>query len=469
MARRDTKNTISGPAAPAASALPTDAVLEVRATAADPDSVVRPYGYQREMAAITRDPQVRYAMFEWTRQGGKSTGCGIAINDDVLTTEAQRRRILWVLISRSLEQARELSLKVRNIARAIAEAKKILLPVRYTESNVHDPDEGTFTLEYPGGSRVKCVSASPDAAAGYTGNPWWDEVGLTKRQREIFRAAFGVASRNGLRFFMTSTPRPGFWNQTWEAEARDPQSLWKQHRVTLPEAIAQGAPMDLDVLRKGMRNDLDFRQEYLCEHVDDDVCWLPWELIVGSFDPRCTMSCLPLDAANAAYAGWDVARWHDLSVLWIIEKIGGLFITRGVLVMQRMKFDLQIELVKSTLSRWPKMVRLCIDATGMGEMVAEQAQRRMGRVEGVKMTGPSKEIIAGDVRRVMEDRTLRTPDDDAVRNDLHSVHRTTTAMGNPRFEGEADGSHADRFWALSLALHAALNQVRPFILVGGRA
>ena len=66
-----------------------------------------------------------------------------------------------------------------------------------------------------------------------------------------------------------------------------------------------------------------------------------------------------------------------------------------------------------------------------------------------------REVIAGDLRRTLEERSFLIPDDDAVRNDFHSMRRTVTAAGHYRFEGEADGSHADRFWAAGLCVHAA--------------
>ena len=45
---------------------------------------------------------------------------------------------------------------------------------------------------------------------------------------------------------------------------------------------------------------------------------------------------------------------------------------------------------------------------------------------------------------------------DAIRADLRSIRKTTTAAGNIRFEADrGPGGHADRFWALALALHAA--------------
>jgi phage FluMu gp28-like protein len=62
----------------------------------------------------------------------------------------------------------------------------------------------------------------------------------------------------------------------------------------------------------------------------------------------------------------------------------------------------------------------------------------------------------------MQDRTMRIPYDPVIRSDLRSVTKQTTAAGNIRFTAERtpDG-HADRFWALALAKHAASNPSAP--------
>lgn len=62
----------------------------------------------------------------------------------------------------------------------------------------------------------------------------------------------------------------------------------------------------------------------------------------------------------------------------------------------------------------------------------------------------------------MEDRQLRIPYDPKTRAALRAVTKQTTAAGNIRFTAErtADG-HADEFWALALAVHAASNPAAP--------
>ncbi|MFK1244771.1 hypothetical protein ACIUWX_29415 [Pseudomonas aeruginosa] len=56
----------------------------------------------------------------------------------------------------------------------------------------------------------------------------------------------------------------------------------------------------------------------------------------------------------------------------------------------------------------------------------------------------------------MEDHKVRIPYDPKIRAALREVTKQTTAAGNIRFTAErtADG-HADEFWALGLAIHAA--------------
>ncbi|MDO4769007.1 MAG: hypothetical protein Q4A11_01380 [Brachymonas sp.] len=68
----------------------------------------------------------------------------------------------------------------------------------------------------------------------------------------------------------------------------------------------------------------------------------------------------------------------------------------------------------------------------------------------------------------MEDRLLRIPYDPHIRADLRSVTKQTTSSGNVRFTAErSKDGHADRFWALALALHAAASPSAPIEFMSG--
>ena len=109
--------------------------------------------------------------------------------------------------------------------------------------------------------------------------------------------------------------------------------------------------------------------------------------------------------------------------------------------------------------------RMCIDSTGIGMQMAERMQDSWGsyRIEAVNFSAPVKGELAMPLRRLFEDKAVRVPRNDLVREDLHSIRKTVTAAGNVRFDADRSGTdgHADRFWALALAYHAADDNKRP--------
>ena len=73
-----------------------------------------------------------------------------------------------------------------------------------------------------------------------------------------------------------------------------------------------------------------------------------------------------------------------------------------------------------------------------------------------------KEEMAGKLRVKMEGSALRLPADKRIRDDLHSVEKSVTLDGHIRLRAtRLEGSHADRFWALALAVYGAADEVGP--------
>ncbi len=201
----------------------------------------------------------------------------------------------------------------------------------------------------------------------------------------------------------------------------------------------------------------------MCNPADDDSAFLEYDLIAGCEYGADEIWDVDLEEAKKRgaklFAGLDIGRKKDLTVLWVFELLGDVLYTRKVIELKAMTKPEQEKVL------WPVMAlmdRVCIDFTGLGIGWGDDAQAKFGqyRVECLTFTGRVKEELAYPVRGAMEDKKLRIPYKPEIRADLRAVTKVTTAAGNIRFTAErSENGHADRFWALALGVHAASSGV----------
>jgi phage FluMu gp28-like protein len=348
--------------------------------------------------------------------------------------------------------------------------------------NLH---RSSLSLSFANGSTIHSLSSHPDAQAGKRGGRILDEFALHENPRLLYAIALpGITWGGQLEILSTHRGSLNFFNQLIQ-EVRhggNPKGF-SLHRVTLQDALEQGflrklqaklpeedprRSMDevayFDFIHAGCPDESTFQQEYMCRPLDDRDAFLPMNLITGcefSPDERWEIP-LPYPAAGGSLRGEcvlgvDIGRDRDLTVFWLLEAVGDVLTTRRVECLAARPFAEQ-EHVLELFFRIPQLTRACIDRTGIGRQFVERAETRHGRyrVEGVTFTPAAKEALAYPLRSAFERRELRIPSDSAVRTDLHSVRREITAAGNQRLSADrGSGGHADRFWALALALHAA--------------
>jgi phage FluMu gp28-like protein len=334
-----------------------------------------------------------------------------------------------------------------------------------------------YVLQFASGRRIHSMSSNPDAQAGKRGSRILDEFALHADQRKLWSIAYpGITWGGSMELISTHRGSHSFFNHLIR-EARyggNPKKI-SLHRVTLQDALEQGflyklqqaLPADaeqqgmdeaqyFDFIKSGCADEESFDQEYGCVPADDDAKFLEYGLITACEYSGGTDWKRGLEGPfqGRLYAGVDIGRKKDLTVLWVVEVLGDVAYTRHVEVMERMRKSDQEKIL------WPWFEicdRVCIDATGLGIGWVDDAQDRFGerRIEGVTFTGQVKEALAYPLRGAMEDRKVRIPEDAKIRADLRKVQKVTTPSGNIRFVAEStpDG-HADRFWGLALALHA---------------
>jgi phage FluMu gp28-like protein len=255
-----------------------------------------------------------------------------------------------------------------------------------------------------------------------------------------------------------STPN-GKSNKFYELWQTD---VWNKHRVDIYDAVRDGLEVDPEELRLGLNDPEAWQQEYLLEFLEENTAYLTYEMLISAEDDAAAIDS-QLFADRQYYIGFDVGRHRDLSVIWVLEKVGDVYWTAKVIRMKGVKFADQRDVLYGLM---PLAERCCIDATGLGEQLAEEAFADWGyKVEGVKFTNNVKGNLALTLRRAYEDRTIRTPrNQHDIRESSLSVRRIVTPAGNVRFDAERDSrGHADEFWALALALHAASSDTpQPF-------
>ena len=351
---------------------------------------------------------------------------------------------------------------------------------------VIDPEKklSAYVLQFASGRRIHSMSSNPDAQAGKRGSRILDEFALHADQRKLWAIAYpGITWGGSMEIVSTHRGSNSFFNGLIrEAREKGNPKRISLHRVTLQDALDQGflfklqqaLPEDaeqqdmdeaayFDFVRGGAADEESFDQEYMCIPADDDAKFLEYGLITGCEYTGGADWKRGLEGpfTGRLFAGVDIGRKKDLTVLWVVEQLGDVLYTRHVECLERMRKSAQ----EAVLWPWFELCdRICIDATGMGIGWADDAQDAFGehRVEAVNFSAQVKEALAYPLKGAMEDRALRIPDDPQIRADLRKVQKVTTAAGNIRFVAESspDG-HADRFWALALAIHAASNPAAP--------
>jgi phage FluMu gp28-like protein len=360
------------------------------------------------------------------------------------------------------------------------------------EKVIDEKGHSAFVLALANKLRLHSMSSNADAQAGKRGDRVLDEFALHPDPRKLYAIAYpGITWGGNLQIFSTHRGSGNFFNMlVREIRERGNPKGFSLHRVTLEDALDEGflgklqakLPADderqemdeaeyFDFIRAGCADEETFRQEYMCDPADDASAFVEYALIDQCRYPageRWEWSLADAEEARAngagIYYGLDIGRVSDLTSLLVLEKAGGRYNVRKRIDLKGVSFSDQ----EARLYPWMALARRgCIDATGLGMQFAERAAKRFGasRAEGVTFTGPVKEDLAYPVRSAFEDGAIRIgfADDDLV-SDIRAIRKETTAAGNVRFAADrGEGGHADRFWALALAIHAGKKPGATFI------
>ena len=335
-------------------------------------------------------------------------------------------------------------------------------------------------IAFPNGSRIIALPGNPRTARGYPGDAVLDEFAHHEDSYAIFAAVFRqVALGNSLE--VLSTPNGGqgkFFDiarnlglEMGVAPTQFPikKDGWSGHWLDVYTAVAEGCPINIEEMRRGLNDDDTWNQEFCCVFLKSTGAWLTLDLIAACEDAGATIDLPPdFHPRGSLYSGIDVGRDHDATCLWLDEKIGDVAWTRAIVKLHAMSFPEQCKRL-NPLVRMTS--RSAIDKTGMGVGLFDLLNlENEGRLMGVSFGGSNddgvkmKTDLAIRIKKRLEQQRSRIPYDPQIRAELQAIKRQATASGvtfdAPRIEVDtavAGGvkkklfAHADAFWAKALA------------------
>ncbi len=414
-----------------------------------------------------------------TRQFGKSLVTSGKAVHSCLTDPG----VTWVCMSAGERQSLEWQAKAKEWFEAY---RMVIRDVAEDRGGLGEGLLRQTEILFTNGSRILAIPANPSTARGYSAHIILDEFAYHEDPDKIWSAMFPSSSnelagtflprwramlkgesidlRRKLRVIVVSTFN-GKGNKFYDLWEKAEANGYSPHKVTIHDAVADGMPLDIARLQKGLDDPDAWAQEFECLPTDTSNVLLPYDLIATA-ESADAVEATGQDfferKGNPVFCGIDFGRQHDPTVCWTLEQIGDILWTREVLVLKNTSSPDQLEILSSRIQR---SQRTCFDYTGPGVGLGDYmkkafgefkpAEHSFGKVELFVFTQKSKQELFPRLRRAFESPCkVRVPISRAIREDLHAMHQVINNGVYNYWAPHTREGHSDRCTALALAVRA---------------
>lgn len=430
------------------------------------------------------DSESGVIVLHWSRQIGKSFTLAAWAVDRLLTRPGR----LVTVLSNSRDNGGEFVAKCHEVCALLRVAMEA---VDLSPDGAYDNMKMEVRIKRKGRTgRIKVLAANPRTARGFSGDLILDEFAFHENSAEIWGAAEPILTSNPdfvCRIASTGNGKHNMFYRMCSGGqfklSRVPRSIAFQQGRKVYDIISR-KPITPDQARAQAMDKRAYDQNYECAFADENMTLLTHELISAAEHEDVGIICerdwsqaalaMMRAASGPLYVGFDVGRKVDLSVITVMEKLGGIYFVRGILRIQDMRLPEQ-ELRLGEVCRLQKFTRCAIDMTGLGLGLFEYAQKSFGagRIQGVnfsttvpatdaiKQEGRKQETVrvteamATELLRVHEDRRIQYPPDNQLRDDLRKPEKIVSPGGRVSIAATRDeAGHADHFWSLALGVEA---------------
>ena len=314
---------------------------------------------------------------------------------------------------------------------------------------VDSKTEARFSLN---DKAIFCLPASPNTIRGFPGDVILDEFPFYKNDEDIYRAVFPSITR-GYNIWALGSPL-GQNNLFYKIYTDvDTYKDYTRGSINIYEAQAQGMKVDIDTLKRNM-DDESFRQEYMCEFIDEKTAYFTYELL-----KKCITEYEPAELKGKTFMGIDIGRSHDLTAITVLTQIGSVLFKKRIEVMFNTDFQTQFDTICQII--YEESPASClIDKGVIGMQLAEMLEKKFAFCKGVQFNPLFINEIVTNGKKLMEQGNFKIDDDRDLVTQFHSIQRVVTPQNTVKFSSERNKKgHSDKAWSALLALQATKNEV----------
>jgi len=246
-----------------------------------------------------------------------------------------------------------------------------------------------------------------------------------------------------------STPlgKIGKYHEFWEDAPKQGWSRFEIPYRECPDILSR-----IEIIKQGLPDEMSFRQEYMCEFVDESRSFFTWEIILSCVDDTLD-NTIPADTAPL-YVGVDFGKKIDSTIIMGVKKYENEM--RVVYVKEfapPMILKDASEFIIRNQRSW-KASRIVVDQNGMGERMLEDFTELGSLVRGEMFTAPFKDRIISNLLVLMQDGKIKIPRNEKLMQQMHALKKTVTTTV-VRYAHPETGriQHDDFVWALALAVY----------------
>ena len=339
----------------------------------------------------------------------------------------------------------------------------------------------TMRIQFDCGSTLYVLSSSVDAVVGKRGHFYIDEAAIHKDFEALYGIVYPCTTWGyTMTIFSTHRSKQTFFYKLCDRIRKGEIQGGKLFTVTLETVLEQGYinkineriaqlggetyadPVEFfQEKRQNSSSEAMFLQEYMCIPADAEaVQAITEDDLLRIMRPSVELT-KPIRKSGRYYAGIDIGRNRDLTVLWICEDMSTsnqpMLVTRHVEVMSRERFSDQEKRLVELLQLWRP--RACwIDGTNVGEGLAERLEERFHFCQKIKITATTRAPWISDLIAFTRrpNVCLWVPDSNEVWEDFLSVERYINKRGQEDFfiPSHKERGHGDRFMSMVLCLQA---------------